>query len=281
MSAPERRFILDGLAVYDRPSGEDGPVVVIVHGGMDRASSFGRLVRLLPDLPVRRYDRRGYGRSAPGTAVDLDRHVADLITVIGEGPAVVFGHSIGGTIALTAAARHPDRIRAVLVYESPVPWLGTGRVSRSRMLTDLAPEEAAERFMIAMAGERIWRRLPSATREARRREGPALLADLAVADGTPRFDPRSVTVPVIVGFGGAGADHRRREAHDLAEALPDARLVEVPGADHGIHLGEPAANSELVRTLLDLVRRQPRAPLGAVGGTTRSPHEIPGDTVRP
>lgn len=207
------------------------------------------MIRPLPDVPIRRYDRRGYGRSEAGVAVDLDRHVDDLLTVIGPRPAAVFGHSIGGTIALAAAARDPERFAAIAVHESPVPWIGPARRSRSMDLLDLEPAEAAERFMTTMVGERIWRRLPRSTREARRREGPALLADMRIADGTPRFDPAAVRVPVLVSAGGRDGDDRRREASALVEALPDAELVIVDDAIHGIHLGDPAAAASLVTRL--------------------------------
>lgn len=243
------RQVVDGLAVQEQSGDGSTPPVVIVHGGMDRATSFGRIVRLLPDVPIRRYDRRGYGRSEPGTAVDLDRHVADLLTVIGDRPAAVFGHSIGGTIALVTAARHPERISGLLVYESPNPAARPSGPSRTRRLRDLAPEDAAEQFMITMAGERVWRRLPARTRDERRREGPALLADLSIVEDLDGFDLSAVQVPVIVGVGERSGTRRHDEARELSVALPDAELVVVEGAVHGVHLGDPAAAAELIRSL--------------------------------
>ena len=251
----ERRVDLDGLAVTIRDGDGSEPPVVLVHGGMDRSSSFGRVLRHLPGVPVTRYDRRGYGRSQPGVAVDLDRHVADLLAVVGDRRPVVFGHSLGGTVALTAAARHPGRIAALAVYESPTPWLSPPRPHRGTGLRGLAPAEAAERFMISMVGEGIWNRLPAATRDARRAEGAALLADIAAADGTPRFDPAAVTIPVLVGSGGAGEPYRAGEADDLAAALPDAARVVVDGARHGVHLADPAATAGLIRRLRGLAAR--------------------------
>ena len=91
----------DGLHVLDQPGDVPGaPLVAIVHGAMDRAASFGRVARQLGHLHLVRYDRRGYGRSAgmaPGT---LDDHVEDLLAILGGRPATVFGHSIGGVVAL-------------------------------------------------------------------------------------------------------------------------------------------------------------------------------------
>lgn len=247
-SSASRREI-DGLVLEERVGDGSPPAVVIVHGGMDRASSFGRVVRLLPEVPLVRYDRRGYGRSRPGTAAELDRHVRDLLTVLPEGPVVVFGHSIGGTIALATAAAHPARIRALAVFESPSPWSRRPHDERRTGLEGLGPDEAAERFMVRMVGERVWRRLPAATRDARRREGPALLADMGFAEAASGLDPSSIEIPVLVGYGTRSGDARREEAEQLAAVLPDAELVAIEGAVHGVHLGDPAATADLIRRL--------------------------------
>ena len=101
--------------------------VVAVHGGLDRGSSFTRMSRRLDDFDVVAYDRRGYQRSralGPGT---LDDHVADLTRVIDwaapSGPVVVFGHSYGGLVAMTLAARDPGAMGVAVAFESPLPWV--------------------------------------------------------------------------------------------------------------------------------------------------------------
>ena len=101
MSAPP------DLHVIDKPpaDGSEGPRVVVVHGAMDRAASFGRVGRQPAGPDVVRYDRRGYGESAALGTGTLDEHVEDLLGVLDGRPATVFGHSIGGVIALVAAQR--------------------------------------------------------------------------------------------------------------------------------------------------------------------------------
>jgi pimeloyl-ACP methyl ester carboxylesterase len=68
------------------------------------------------------YDRRGYGgsspfASAPRTVGYLEDEADVLARVIGrcgvERP-ILFGHSDGGSIALVAAARYPELVRAVV-----------------------------------------------------------------------------------------------------------------------------------------------------------------------
>src|SRR5687768_1007595 len=91
--------------VWVAESGEDnpGPIVVLVHGSMDRSGSWVRVARELRDRHTLRYDRRGYGRSldvGPGT---MEEHIADLFDVIQGRVCVVAGHSYGAAIALAAA----------------------------------------------------------------------------------------------------------------------------------------------------------------------------------
>jgi pimeloyl-ACP methyl ester carboxylesterase len=157
---------------------------------------------------------------------------------------VALGHSFGGNVVLAAAAAYPGLIDAAVVYESPALWAeGWPRPAPS----DLAPEAQAEDFMRRLAGDRVWERLPEATRRQRRAEGNTLVSDIeALRQGRP-FDPRDVEVPVVVGYGSAGFAHAAAWAKALAGELPRASLVEVPGADHGIHFGDPAALAGLVR----------------------------------
>lgn len=234
--------------IAQRVDGSGAPIV-IVHGAMDRSTSFGRVVRRLRDLTVIRYDRRGYGSSAPGTAVSLDQHVADLISVIGHEPALVLGHSIGGVIAIMAAERHPERVVGVLAYEPPTPWLDWWPADPD---TDprRTPEDEAERFMRKMVGERIWNRLPERTRRARRNEGPAFEADVAsIAGPHPPFDPSRVMQPTVCAAGSEATWWHRRGAEELAGALGDAHFTEVAGAGHGVHLTDPGALADLTRGL--------------------------------
>ncbi len=167
---------------------EGAPRVVLVHGAMDRSASFVRAVRHLGELRVIRYDRRGFGRSLEaGPPTGLAGHVTDLLDIVGEGPAVVVGHSYGGVVAVVAAISRPERIRAVGTFEAPRPWESWWpTASPGHRATDaVTPESAAEVFMRRLVGDRRWEGLPERTRAARRAEGQALLVDLLSIRGAP------------------------------------------------------------------------------------------------
>src|ERR1700722_13781565 len=104
------------------------PIVVLVHGSLDRSSSFTRVLRRLDDLHTVVYDRRGYHGSRDALPINttLDGHIDDLLEVIGGRPAVVVGHSYGGAVTLGAALRAGQEgpIHSIGVYEPPMPWLG-------------------------------------------------------------------------------------------------------------------------------------------------------------
>jgi pimeloyl-ACP methyl ester carboxylesterase len=238
---------LERPPVSDAPAGE--PVVLLVHGSMDRATSFRRVMRHLPDVTVVAYDRRGYAGSA-GMAPSDDFAVQadDLLEVLDGRRAIGVGHSLGGNVVLAAAERRPDLLDAVVVYETPEPWRPwwpTGSAGRS-VSGAADPADAAEGFMRRMVGDRVWQALPEATRERRREEGVALQAEMRSLRNGPVFDPAAIKVPVVVGYGSEGAAHHRRSAPALASELPDGRLVEVPAAGHGVHLSHPEALAGLV-----------------------------------
>jgi pimeloyl-ACP methyl ester carboxylesterase len=216
---------------------------------MDRATSFTRLMSRLPDWSIVSYDRRGYAGSAPaGPPVSFEDQVADLLAVLDEQPAVAFGHSFGGDVVLAAAARRPDLIPAALVWEPPQPWLEwwPDHSSARDAGADLEPEERAEWFMRRMVGDRVWDRLPSATRDQRRSEGHTFTAELRTLAVAAPFDVKAVRIPVVAGRGGRSRTHQRRSVRELAASLPAGEMAQISDADHGAHLSHPAELAALL-----------------------------------
>jgi pimeloyl-ACP methyl ester carboxylesterase len=107
-----------------------GPPLVLLHGIPGRWQEF---IPILPHLTLSHHvyalDLRGHGKS--GRAPDKYHwkyYSRDLISVleqyIGE-PSILFGMSAGGLIALDIAAIVPDKVKAIVVGDSPIDieWL--------------------------------------------------------------------------------------------------------------------------------------------------------------
>jgi pimeloyl-ACP methyl ester carboxylesterase len=261
--------------LWSHESGDpDAPLVVLVHGTMDRSAGLLRLSRSLDHrFRVLRYDRRGYGRSAPHAGpFDIGCQVDDLLELLHGRPALVFGHSYGGNVALALAARHPQLVVAAAVYEPPLSWLewwpGT-TAGGDALATRGAPADAAERFVRRLIGDERWERLPPSTRAARRAEGPAMVAELIDLRTNAPWEPAAITVPVLAMCGERGAAHHRLGCEHLGRELPACRVQTIEGARHFGPNTHPAAVAaaivELASGVGDDERDQQRGDAGGAG----------------
>jgi pimeloyl-ACP methyl ester carboxylesterase len=100
------------------------PPLVMLHGGAWRWQEYLSLIpRLGQQWHVHALDLRGNGRSGwvPNTyrLHDFAEDNAEFVRRL-SAPAVLVGHSIGGVIALMVAARCPEKVRALIIEDSPV-----------------------------------------------------------------------------------------------------------------------------------------------------------------
>lgn len=236
--------------------GGGGAQVVFVHGVMDRGAAFLRTIRRLDDVEWTIYDRRGYGRSTGGDPVDFSSHVDDLVAIIDAttGDLAIVGHSLGGLLALHAAARRPERVIALVAHEAPLSFLDWWPIAdaEGRRLEDDAPEIGLDRFMRRVIGDAAWEALPESTREQRIGEWPTVLAELITVRDQGAFDPVAVRARCIVSRAHPTGDHRVRSGEWLESNLPTAELVTLDGSVHNAHMAHPELFAGLVRRALQL-----------------------------
>jgi alpha-beta hydrolase superfamily lysophospholipase len=146
----------DGTGLLVRrwpPTGEPWGSVLIVHGLAEHSGRYEHVGRQLAEsgLAVEAYDQRGFGGSA-GRRAYVDRwsrnhdDLEDRLTAVrasaGGRPVVVFGHSVGGLIALGYALAEPPRplpdalVLSAPALESTIPaW----KQAMARILGSVAP----------------------------------------------------------------------------------------------------------------------------------------------
>jgi len=119
----EHSIRLHGHTVCYRTAGDDGPLVLLVHGITGHGAAWdpvtSRLARehrvLVPDL-------LGHGTSAkPRGDYSLGAFAAglrDLMIALGEERATVVGHSLGGGVAMQFAYQFPQRVDRLALVSS-------------------------------------------------------------------------------------------------------------------------------------------------------------------
>jgi pimeloyl-ACP methyl ester carboxylesterase len=235
--------------------------VVLVHGASGNLGDlrFPLGDRLAQTRRVILVDRPGHGWSdRPGGAQDASPArqaalIAQALERIGLERFVLLGHSLGGAVATAFALAFPDRL-AGLVLLAPVthPWSGGLSWYNALLTTPLAGVVFAHALALP-AGEFLLEGgaasvfAPQAIPPAYlRRAGIRLLLrpsefianaqDVAILKGfvtaqVPRY--RDIAVPTVVLTGDADVTvWPQIHARAIATALPDARLVILPGIGH-------------------------------------------------
>jgi pimeloyl-ACP methyl ester carboxylesterase len=252
----EQDEAVDLYVVERGPNAPDAPFVVLVHGVLDSSDSFDGVVERLPDMRVLTYDRRGYGRSLGRRSprLTMRQHADDLLDLIGDRRAVVVGHSMGGNVAMVAAAIRPDVVASVAGYEVHAGWMDCWdpEVQAQMLVTAADPDSDAigETSFRRSYGDARWEALSDEERDRRRAEGASFQADLASGWDT-RFAFERAAVPTLVGCGERSVGFFVEATRRLARDLP-ATYVEVEGARHGVHITRPDAFADLVRRTVAL-----------------------------
>ena len=249
-------FDVDGAAlVPDGPRMRERPTVVLLHGGpgsFDHSYFKPDFARLSRVAQVVYLDLRGHGRSQwddPATwgfeqCADDVRGFCDALGI--ERP-VVYGHSLGGFVAMVYGARHPGHARA-LVLQSTLARFDLGRlVEDFRRLGGDEVAATVERVyggdslsVTAEEWDRCWRlfgpwvvgeqeRARSIVNRELNPPGLALMREFDVVDELARVD-----CPTLVCVGELDPVTPVAAAREIAGALPDgsARLEVIQGAGH-------------------------------------------------
>ena len=249
-------FDADGAALV--PDGDrmrERPTVVLLHGGpgsFDHSYFKPDFARLSQVAQVVYLDLPGHGRSAWGDPAGWSFELAadavcDFCDALGIAKPVVYGHSLGGFVAMVYGARHPGHAGA-LVLQSTAGRFDVGRVVQE--FRRLGGDEVAAIVERAYGGdgksvtEEEWalcwklfgpwvtgdqERARTVVNQELNAAGVALIRDFDVLARLERID-----CPTLVCVGELDPVTPVAAAREIAEALPaeHARLEVLEGAGH-------------------------------------------------
>jgi class 3 adenylate cyclase len=208
----------------------------------ERLASFSRLIL---------FDKRGTGLSDRPRVLTLETQMDDIRAVldaVGSERAALLGGVQGSELSALFAATYPERTRALVLYnphasvaDLPLGPPRSPEEARERWGTRELFDEIARTILPSMAGDESLLRwhadyLRFAASPGAAAEFYRMLLDTDITDVLP-----TIRVPTLVAYRARKRDAARR----VAEAIPGASAVEVPGDDLPIWAdAEPPAEIE-------------------------------------
>ena len=239
----------------------EGRPIVLLHGfGADLNSWRPMLAAGPVDVPMLALDLPGHGSSPRQTPADLDAIACDVeatLAALDVGPALLVGHSFGGAVAATVAARGHADVRALAL----IAPAGLGPEINGAFLQGFvrAKSEASLlpwlRLLVAdqaVLSKPFVNATLAQAADAELRAAQAEIADRFFADGTQTFDIRNliaalrIPVRVIV-----GANDRIIPASQ-SQGLPGEVALHVFAATG--HMPQVERREQVLKILLEMAR---------------------------
>ncbi len=249
----------NGLEIaYERVGA--GPPLVFVHGAAEDGRLWQpQLAALADEFTVVAWDEPGAGRSADVPAdfglADYANSLAALIEALALGPTHVAGISWGGTVALELYRHHPGLVATLVLIDTYAGWKGSLpeeevriRVEGARQMLAAPAVEFDPTLPALFAGYPPAEFIPLLEEMASDVRPESLKAQLLVMAEADQRDllPR-IAVPTLLVWGELDARSPLGVARQFERAIPEAKLVVIPGAGHVSNLERPDQFNDAVR----------------------------------
>jgi pimeloyl-ACP methyl ester carboxylesterase len=249
----------NGLEIAYKRVGE-GPPLVLVHGAaLDSRMWRPQLAALADEFTVVVWDEPGAGRSSDVPAdfalADYANCLAVLIGALDLGPAHVAGLSWGGTVAQELYRHHPELVATLLLVDTYAGWKGSlpveevrARVEGVRQMLAAADHLFDPTLPGLFAGDPpaefvpLMEAMAADVRPENMRTALLVMAEADQRDLLPR-----IAVPTLLIWGELDERSPLSVARQFEDAVPDARLVVIPGAGHVSNLEQPELFNDAVR----------------------------------
>ena len=254
-----------GAQIYFEVAGS-GPGLVMIHAGVaDRRQWHAAFDHFQRTNTVLRYDMRGFGKSEP---VEGEyRPIDDLRAVLSEtdlqGPNIMMGCSMGGTLAMDYTISHPDDVKALIMVCSGPSGLALDIEAPAAFAEVEKAERANDLERVCELETQIW--FDGAGRSPREvdQEARALLFEMnrvALEHAGRELGKRKpdlvsfaadrlseIDVPVLIVTGKLDIPYMSAAAALMREAIPNAQSAEFPDAAHLPNMEHPERFNDIVQ----------------------------------
>ena len=244
----------DGVRIYYEERGT-GPAVLLTHGYGASARMWLSQEPLSDRFHLIEWDMRGHDRSDSPDDPGLYSHdatIADMAAILdacGARRAAIGGHSLGGFMSLAFNLAHPERVSALMLFDT-----GPGYGKDAARAEWNAMTERMARALEKRGVEAVGSVAGSTMGPHRSAQGLAHAARgiLAQKDGRVMESLPLIAMPTLV-LAGARDKQFLPSAEYMAAKIPRAQKVILEGAGHAANIDQPEAFNAAVRVFLDRV----------------------------
>ena len=252
-----RSFRHAGLNFSYIDRGGQGEIVLALHGHWMEAATFTGLAdALFPAWRLIALDQRGHGHSDHAASYTREDYLGDIESWLDHlnltEPTIFLGHSLGGINAIQFTARHPNRVKALIIED-----IGAVVDTSADFILNWAGFFPTREALADRIGARL---VPYLEPEFRQTEQGWTLAfspdEIANSQrhlkGDYWEDWLVTTCPALLIRGAESRLTEPQVLEEMALRRPNTRLVTLQGG-HVIHVDDASGFERAVRDFLTLV----------------------------
>ncbi len=220
--------------------------MLFLHGATGSAKQMQDFQNILGTRVTQSYciDFSGHGASESIDEFSFTRFVHDIKVALDTHKiekAVLVGYSMGGYAAICAAMEMPERIEAVVCYNTKFLWTEATAERQCRMLVAEKIKEKVPKWASALQKEHgdKWESVLEKT--------AAMLRKNALQNWLSLETLKTVSCPVLVGVGDRDTTAETAENLLVAQTIPKGQFFALPNASHDLR----DANLEVIELLVE------------------------------
>jgi esterase len=253
MTLQRHEFLHDDLTFSFLDAGGTGPALIALHAHLMEAATYTSLAHALaPDYRVIALDQRGHGDSSHAATYTRDDYLGDIAALLHHldlSTAVLLGNSLGGVNVFQFAARHPERVRALIIEDIGavvkddisfvLPWAGT--FATYEELYNQIGTRFAPYFQDSFRHTDEGWSLPFDPRDMVRSQSHLI--------GDHWTDWRATQCPALLLRGEESRVTTAEQCEQMAARRPNTQLITIDGG-HALHIDNPAGFNAAVKSFL-------------------------------
>lgn len=253
MHMKRSQFNHDGLTLSYIDTGGDSQSLIALHAHWMEAVTYTQFAAALaPNWRVIALDQRGHGYSDHARSYTREDYLGDLVALFEHleiDKAVLLGNSLGGVNAYQFAARHPERVKALVIEDIGTVFAVDASFALAWEGTFASREALAERI-----GQRLLPYLLDSFRHTT--EGWQLafdphetLASQLQLNGDHWADWLATSCPALLIRGQESQLTTQAHVEQMAARRPNTHLITLDGG-HVVHVDNPSGFTDTVRKFL-------------------------------